>query len=55
MITLTTEEQDELMERDDMSVHSSLYAYSAYWARYDETPLDSLVRSYYLYLPATAA
>lgn len=30
MITLSSCEQDELLEREDMTVHKSLYAYSAY-------------------------
>lgn len=38
-------EPDELV---DLTVYPSLYAYSAYAARYDDTPIDALVRAYYL-------
>lgn len=47
-MTLSTEEVNELMERDDITVYDSLYAHLAYAARCDETPVDTLVRLYYL-------
>ena len=48
MIELSTDEADELLEREDMTVFSSFDAHLAYTTRYDETPLDNLVRAYYL-------
>jgi hypothetical protein len=48
MMTLSTEEVNELMERDDIAVYDSLYAHLAYESRCDETPVDTLVRLYYL-------
>ena len=47
-MTLSTEEVNELMERDDIAVYDSLYAHLAYADRFDETPVDTLVRLYYL-------
>jgi hypothetical protein len=32
---------------NELTIYPSLYAYSAFCARYDETPLDRLVRQYY--------
>ena len=55
MIELSTDEADELLEREDMTVFSSFDAHLAYATRYDETPLDSLVRAYYLYGSALGA
>lgn len=46
MMILTTD-QCEPDDLEDLTVYPSLYAYSAYWSRCDETPLDSLVRQYY--------
>ena len=48
MMILSTEEVNELMERDDIAVYDSLYAHLAYAGRCDETPVDTLVRLYYL-------
>lgn len=48
MLTIDQLEPEDL---EDLTVYPSLYAYSAYSARYDETPIDSLVRAYYLGLP----
>lgn len=48
MIELSTEESSELLERDDIAVHDSVNALFAYTSRYDETPIDVLVRTYYL-------
>ena len=47
-MTLSTEEVNELMERDDIAVYYSIYAHLAYESRCDETPLDTLVRLYCL-------
>ncbi len=46
-------DQYELEDLEDLTVYPSLYAYSAYAARYDDTPIDALVRAYYLDVPAT--
>jgi len=48
MTNLTPEETTELLARDDMSVYPSFDAHLAYFTRYDETPLDALIRTYYL-------
>ena len=48
MMILSTEETEELLDRDDITVYPSLYAHLAYATRDDETPLDTLVRAYYL-------
>ena len=48
MMNLSAEETDELLARDDIAVYQSPYAHLAYSCRYDETPLDVLVRTYYL-------
>jgi hypothetical protein len=39
----------------ELTIYPSLYAYSAYCARYDETPLDRLVRQYYCSTPLQVA
>ena len=52
---LTPEETHELLDREDISVFPSFDAHLAYSTRYDETPLDSLVRAYYLGGPAALA
>ena len=44
---LLTDDQFEPDDLDGLTVHPSLYAYSAYESRYDETPIDQLVRLYY--------
>lgn len=41
-------DQLEPEDLEDLTVHPSLYAYSTYTTRYDETPLDALIRTYYL-------
>ena len=48
MMKLSPDEVNELMERDDIAVYDSLYARLAYESRCDETPVDTLVRMYYL-------
>lgn len=48
MIILSQEETNELLAREDMTVYPSLHAHLAYSERYDETPLDTMVRAYYL-------
>ena len=47
-MTLSSEEVNELMERDDIAVYDSIYSLFAYASGYDETPVDVLVRHYYL-------
>jgi len=44
----SVEQLDPEDELEDLTLYSSLYAYSAYCDRYDETPIDVLVRLYYL-------
>ena len=56
MIPMISEEDiDESFDAMGMTVYPSLYAYSALTERYDETPLDRLVRMYYLDTPQPAA
>ena len=45
--TLTTEEFDDALCCTPMTLYSSVYAYSALMEKYDETPIDELVRNYY--------
>jgi len=45
---LLTNDQIEPEDLEDLTLYSSFYAYSAYSARYDETPVDTLVRLFYL-------
>jgi hypothetical protein len=52
---MLTIDQCEPEDLNDLTVHPSLYAYSAYCARYDETPLDQLVRQYYCINPLQVA
>ncbi len=54
MMLLTTD-QCEPDDLNDLTVYPSLYAYSALCSRYDETPLDALVRQYYCINPLQAA
>lgn len=48
---MLTTDQIEPEDLEDLTMYPSLYAYSAFATRYDETPLDALVRLYYLGLP----
>lgn len=52
---ILTAEQCEPDDLDDLTVYPSLYAFSAYWSRCDETSLDLLVRQYYCSGPLQAA
>jgi hypothetical protein len=52
---LLTTDQCEPDDLDDLTVYPSLYAYAALCSRYDETPLDALVRQYYCINPLQAA
>ena len=45
---LLTNDQIEPEDLEDLTLYSSFYVYSAYCARYDETPVDTLVRLFYL-------
>ncbi len=45
---LTLDQLDPEDDLEDLTLYSSLYAYSAFSERYDETPIDSLVRLFYL-------
>lgn len=45
---LLTNDQLEPEDLEDLTLYPSLYAYSAYCDRYDETPVDTLVRLFYL-------
>lgn len=45
---ILTTDQCEPDDLGDLTVYPSLYAYSAFSERYDDTPLDQLVRTYYL-------
>ena len=45
---LLSSDQCEPEDLLDLTVYPSLYAYSAYACRYDDTPIDTLVRAYYL-------
>ena len=44
---LTTEEADELMDREDMSFFPSLYAMSAYDMELNANTYDQLVQAFY--------
>jgi hypothetical protein len=46
MLTINQLDPDDDLE--DLTLYSSLYAYHAYCEQYDETPIDSLVRLFYL-------
>jgi len=45
---LTLDQLDPEDDLEDLTLYPSLYAYSAFCERYDETPIDSLVRLFYL-------
>ena len=45
---MLTTDQFEPEDLEDLTVYPSLYAYSAFATRYDDTPIDALVRAYYL-------
>ncbi len=45
---LTIDQLDPEDDLEDLTLYSSLYAYSAYCEEYDETPIDLLVRLFYL-------
>lgn len=47
MNTLTSEEQEELMDRDDISVFPSLYAVSAYETNLNAGAYDLVVQAFY--------
>ena len=47
-MNLSSEETEELLDLEGMTTYPSAYAHFAYTARYDETPIDTLVRVYYL-------
>lgn len=47
MNTLTTEESDELMAREDMCIFPSLYAASAYEMELNTSAYDQLVQAFY--------
>jgi hypothetical protein len=52
---LVSQDQIEDDYVSELTTYPSLYAYSAYCSRYDETPLDALVRQYYCSIPLQAA
>lgn len=45
---LTIDQLDPEDDLEDLTLYSSLYAYSAFCDKYDETPIDTLVRLFYL-------
>lgn len=47
MNTLTIEETDELMDREDMCCFPSLYAMFAYDMELNTSPYDQLVQAFY--------
>ena len=47
MNTLTAEEIDELMARDDMCIFPSIYAASAYETELNTSPYDRMVQAFY--------
>lgn len=47
MNTLTTEETDELMAREDMCIFPSVYAASAYEMELYTSPYDQMVQAFY--------
>ena len=47
MNTLTPEETDELLEREDITVFPSIYACSAYEMKLNTSAYDQLVQVFY--------
>ena len=47
MNTLTTEETNELLDRDDISLFPSVYALSAYETNLNASAYDLLVQAFY--------
>ena len=49
--TISNDDFEESQDVVPLTVYPSAYAYSAFSDRYDETPIDNLIRLYYLTLP----